>query len=43
MEGLEQKWPLFKLFVVYIEASFSLQSLGEHMTIVAKINEDLIP
>ena len=43
MEGLEQKWLLFKLSVVYIESSFTIQSTGEHKTIEVKINEDLIP
>ena len=28
---------------VYIEASFTIQSTGEHKTIEVKINEDLIP
>ncbi len=28
---------------VYIEASFTLKRTGEHKTIEAKINEDLIP
>lgn len=43
LEGLEQKWLLFKLSVVYIESSFTIQSTGEHKTIEVKINEDLIP
>ena len=28
---------------VYIEASFTIKSTGEHKTIEVKINEDLIP
>lgn len=28
---------------VYIDASFTIQSTGEHKTIEVKINEDLIP
>ena len=28
---------------VYIEASFTIESTGEHKTIEVKINEDLIP
>ncbi len=28
---------------VYIEAGFTIQSIGEHKTIEVKINEDLIP
>ena len=28
---------------VYIEASYTIQSTGEHKTIEVKINEDLIP
>ena len=28
---------------VYIEASFTIQSTGEHKTIEVKINKDLIP
>jgi len=38
-----KKWPLFKLSVVYIEASFTIKNTGEHKTIEVKINEDLIP
>ncbi len=38
-----KKWPLFKLSVVYFEASFTIKNTGEHKTIEVKINEDLIP
>ena len=27
-----KKWPLFKLSVVYIEASFTIKNTGEHST-----------
>lgn len=38
-----KKWPLFKLSVVYIEASFTIKNTCEHKTIEVKINDDLIP